>query len=113
MRKLLLVLSIAGLMATVWLHAASFTGSPDVLGGDDASVAAVTWKLTDGMVTGAVVSWTPDTDSNYTITVTVGGSSGSVFVASSGVRPRDEALALSLSVSPEDVSTANVVIRKV
>ena len=124
MRALLMVFMIAGMMSTVGVYAAGLGGSPTVksIGGtgsttvaaptDGATTVTVDWTF-DGSndVNGAVVSWTPASSTTYDITVTAGGSSGSMTTptTSAGVARTTDTVSFT-PVSADLVSTAEVVI---
>jgi hypothetical protein len=120
MRTILMVLMIVGLMSTVGVYAAGLGGSPTIktLGGTGSTAvsaptgSAVTVKWTSnasGQVTGADVTWTPATNSNYTIVVKAGSTTGSNTVTSSGTIEITTSVTLS-ATDASTISTAEVII---
>ena len=123
MKTLVMTLMIAGLMATVGIYAATFTGgtttktlggSGTVTVGSPSTVAvSVDWTVSGANVTGGVVNWTPVTSSDYTITVATGGQSGTFNTgASSGTTPRNDAFTLGVAVAADLITDAVVTIEQ-
>lgn len=118
MRNLSIGILLAVLMGTVGIYAASISGSTKTLGGTGsvtvtapASTSSVTF-VTDsaGLVTTANVTWTPAANSNYTIKVSAGGSTGSATITASGTISRTDPVTLTPSVAANLVTSATVVI---
>ena len=118
MRKFSIGLVIAVLFATVGIYAASITGSTKTLGGTgdvavSAPASAVTTAYTvdsSNQVTAVDVTWTPAANSNYTIKVKMGSSTGSASISTSGTVQRTDAVTISPVVAADAVTTVNVSI---
>ena len=84
MRTLFMALMITGLMSTVGVYAASFSGGSTVktIGGTTAQTVAapttgsvdLSWGLTGDDVSSAIVKWTPTVNGTYTVGVDIDGS---------------------------------------
>ena len=120
MKTILMVLMIVGLMPTVGVYAAGLGGTPTIktLGGTGStsvsaptgSTVSVKWTSdSSGQVTGADVTWTPAADSNYTIVVKAGSTTGSATVTGSGTSEITTSVTLTATAA-SDISTAEVVI---
>lgn len=128
MRTLLMVLMIAGLMSTVGVYAAGFTTTPGtktvsgtasggVTVGQSTTTAATTvsWAFDSaGLINGAKVDWTPAADGDYDIIVTVGGTTGTLNIPTSGAVARSglDTVTISPAVLASAVSSAEVVIEQ-
>lgn len=120
MKTILMVLMIVGLMSTVGVYAAGLGGTPTIktLGGTGStsvssptgSTVTVKWTSnSSGQVTGADVTWTPAANSNYTIVVKAGSTTGSASVTSSGTTEITTSVTLS-ATDASAISTAEVII---
>ena len=118
MRRVTIGLVVVVLVATVGIYAASITGSTKTLGGTgDVTVGAPSTTVSTAYtldasnnVSAVDVTWTPGANSNYTIKVAVGASTGSASISSSGTVQRTDAVTISPVVAADAVSTVNVVI---
>ena len=71
--------------------------------------ATVGWLMdSDGQVTSAKVTWVPETDSAYVLSVTLEDAGGSVFIGSAGTEARTDDVPLSPSVPAEDAHSVSV-----
>ena len=121
MRTLLMVLMIAGMMSTVGVYAAGFGSTPTtktIADSGDETVSApntgtisLAYVLTNDMVTGVKVTWTPGAAADYDITVKAGGNTGTLNVPSSGTVQRTDSVTIS-STEASAVTTAKVVIEQ-
>ena len=120
MRTILMVLMIVGFMYTVGVYAAGLGGTPTIktLGGTGStsvsaptgSTVSVKWTSdSSGQVTGADVTWTPAANSNYTLVVKAGSTTGSASVTSSGTLEITTSVTLTATAA-SDISTAEVII---
>ena len=120
MRTIFMVLMVVGLMSTVGVYAAGLGGSPTIktLGGTGStavsaptgSAVTVVWTSSaSGQVTGADVTWTPAANSNYTVIVKAGSTTGSATVTSSGTTQITTSVTLS-ATDASAISTAEVII---
>ena len=123
MKTLIMTLMIAGLMSTVGIYAATFSGgtTTKTLGGSGtvtvgaptSSAISVEWTATGNSVTGAVVSWTPAASSDYTVTLDAGGQTGSFNTgASSGTTLRADSITLGAAVNADLVVDSVVTIEE-
>lgn len=84
MRTLFMALMITGLMSTVGVYAASFSGGSTVktIGGTTAQTVTspttgsvdLSWGLTGDDVSSAIVKWTPTTTGVFTVGVDIDGN---------------------------------------
>ena len=121
MRTLLMVLMIAGMMSTVGVYAVGFGSTPTtktIADSGDETVSAhntgtisLAYVLTNDMVTGVKVTWTPGAAADYDITVKAGGNTGTLNVPSSGTVQRTDSVTIS-STEASAVTTAKVVIEQ-
>ena len=122
MRTLLMVLMIAGLMSTVGVYAAAFGSAPapKALAGGTTSVSApntstidVKWTMdASGDVIAALVTWPPAIAGDYDITVTAGGTSGTLNIPSSGSSERIGDSVTLAATAANLVTDAKVVIEQ-
>ena len=118
MRKIAIGVLLAMLVMTAGVYAASMSGTTKKLSSTgsttvDAPSAAATlgWTLdATGDVTAGKVSWTPVADSDYTITVTVNGITGTGAITTSGTSFRTDSITISPSITSENVTSGIVII---
>ena len=123
MKSLLMVMMIAGLMSTVGVYAATFSGgtTTKALGGSTSETVSapttasvdIKWTFTNDTVTGAVVDWTPSAAGTYTIKLSAGATDGTatgivIAIGDVGV-VQNQAVSLS-STEASAITTAKVVI---
>ena len=110
LRVMFLIVVSVVMMSTVGVYAgtAGTDGDQTV---DSASTEPVTigWRLTNGLVDGVSVSWTPTNASVYTISATTGGVTGTIQVGPTGTTRRTDIVPIS-PVDAHDVDTVNVAI---
>ena len=79
------------------------------VGSPTGSSASVGWLLnSSGQVTAAVVAWTPNESSDYTLSITLEDSTGSLSITNSGTSTRIDTVPLSRVVSAKTASSANL-----
>ena len=120
MRTLIMVMMIAGLMSTVGVYAATFTGgtTANPLGGSgnetvaspSTAAVSVSWTLTGSQVTAAVVNWTPVATGNYTIQVTAGGTTGTLTGQAGTISVNQNASVTMAATEASAITTAKVTI---
>ena len=116
-RTLALLVVISTLGAAVGLYATSLNTTsgvyegPQVLsvGGAGDPPATVRWTITDGKVTGAEITWTPEKKTT-TIQIKVGGSIGwsRVRVDTPGIAPRTDSITIKPPADSAFLTTAKV-----
>ena len=78
------------------------------------TAVTVGWKLNGaGQVTAAEVRWAPDKNGDYTLVVTVEGSTGSRTITDSGTSTRTDTVLIMPKVDPEVASSASLCINEV
>ena len=123
MRTLLMALMIAGLRSTVGVYAAAFGSTPTAkaLAGGTGTVSApntgtvsVKWTTDSaGDISAAVVTWTPAVAGDYDISVTAGGSFGTLNIPSSGTSERTtDSVPFSPAIDPALITDAKVSIEQ-
>ena len=121
MRTILMIAAMLGLMSTVGVYAASFGGGSSVatIGGTGSqSISAptaasvdLTFTLTDGEVSAAVVDWTPSATGDYTLSVDIDGTSYTATgQAGVSATPVTHTITVSPAVASDSVSAATVTI---
>ena len=116
-RTLALLVAISTLGGAVGLYATSLNTSSGVyegprvltLGGAGDPPATVRWTITDGKVTGAEITWTPEKKTT-TIQIKIGGSIGwsRVRVGSLSDTPRTDSIIIKPPVDAALLNTAKV-----
>jgi hypothetical protein len=115
-----MALLIVGLMSTVGIYAASMTGSTQRLGGTGSvtvsapsTTASAAYTLTSGQVTSVSVTWTPTATGTYSVTATMGGSTGTTTGVVIGAPDVGVSRTTSVTISPAlnaDLATAITVV---
>ena len=110
LRVMLQIVVSVVMMSTVGVYAgtADTSGNQTVV---SASTEPLTigWRLTNGLIDGVSVSWTPANASVYTIAATTGGVTSTIQVGPTGTSRRTDIVPIS-PVDAYDVNTVNVVI---
>ena len=120
MRTLLIVLMVAGMMSTVGVYAAGLGGAPTIktiggtgttsVGAPTDSAVTLDWNFTGSQVTGVDVTWTPNATANYDVTVTAGGTLGTLSaVAGVASTPQTDTVTLA-AIEADSVGDAKVTI---
>ena len=110
LRVMLLIIVAVVMMSTVGVYAGTVDTS-----GDQTVLSASTepltigWRLTNGLIDGVSISWTPANASVYTLAATMGGVTSTVQVGPTGTSRRTDVVPIS-PVDAHDVNTVNVVI---
>ena len=123
MKSLLMVMMIAGLMSTVGVYAASFSGgtttkalggsSSETVGAPTSASVDINWTFTNDTVTGAVVDWTPSAAGTYTVKLLAGTTNGEatgIVIAIGDVGVVQNQVIVLASTEASDIGTAKVVI---
>ena len=120
MKTLFMLVMIVGLMSTVGVYAAGLGGAPTIktVGGTgNVPVAAPTdspitldWNFTGNQVTGVDVTWTPNATADYDITVSAGGTLGTLS-AVAGIASVPQVDTVSMAATEVDaIADSNVTI---
>ena len=120
MRGMFIMLLAAITLGAGGVFAASITGSTSALGGTgEMTISAPTsspvyvgWLVDDsnGEVTAAEVTWSPDVSSNYTLLVAVENSTGSLSITNSGTVATVDVVPISPPVSSQAANSSSVTI---